>query len=265
MASVGAATIVGTATAGVLVDRFDPRRVVIAAELFFVPATLAMVLATSMPQLAFFGALFGFTGAPVFTAISSFAPYLTEERERLHTINSWIESAGMAAFIGGPAVGAMIVRYASIDWIFVVDAATSVVAVALVVPVRLRVVAHAERTSPWAEVREGIRYTYASRQLRYYVLMGTALWLTFGSFAALEPLFYRDVLGVDVEALGWVTMVFGFGLLFGSAILPKMPAALKTTAGLTTIIVANALGVLLYVGTSKIAVVVVGAIVWGTP
>ena len=43
-----------------------------------------------------------------------------------------------------------------------------------------------------------------------------------------------------------------------------MPAALKTTAGLTTIIVANALGVLLYVGTSKIAVVVVGAIVWGT-
>ncbi len=263
MGGVGLATIVGTMVAGVLVDRFDPRRVIIAGELLFVPATLAMIAAGSMVQLTVFGAFLGLTGAPVFTAIGAFAPYLTEDPARLGRINSRIEAAGLAAFIAGPAAGAFIVRYSTIDWVFGLDAITSLVAVALVVPVRLRPVASASHTSAWGDVREGLRYSYRSRQLRFYILVATALWFTFGSFAALEPLFFRDVLGVDVEALGWVNTIFGIGLVTGAVLLPRLPAGLKTATGLSVMVIANGGGVLLYTGTAEIAVVVAGALLWG--
>ncbi len=263
MGGVGLATIVGSMVAGVLVDRFDPRRVIMAGELLFVPATLAMIVAGTMVQLTVFGAFLGFAGAPVFTAIGAFGPYLTQDPDRLSTVNARIEAAGLAAFIAGPAAGAFIVRYATIDWVFALDAITSLVAVALVAPVRLRLVASAERTSAWGEVREGLRYSYRSRQLRFYILVATALWFTFGSFAALEPLFFRDVLGVDVEALGWVNTIFGIGLVTGAVLLPRLPDGLKTATGLSVMVVANAGGVLLYAGTAEIAVVVAGALLWG--
>src|SRR5215210_8863240 len=44
MASLGISSLIGAALAGVLVDRFDPRRVLMASEFLFVPATLALVL-----------------------------------------------------------------------------------------------------------------------------------------------------------------------------------------------------------------------------
>ncbi|MFQ5553792.1 MAG: MFS transporter [Acidimicrobiia bacterium] len=263
MGGLGASTIAGTAISGVLVDRYDPRRVILGAELLFVPATLAMIVAGSMVQLTLFGIALGLTGAPVFTAIASFAPYLTSDGTELQRINSRIESAGLAAFIAGPAVGAFVVRYATLDWIFVIDALTSIVAVALVAPVRLRPVMRSEQTSAWRELRDGMRYSYRSRQLRFYILMGTALWFTFGSFATLEPLFFRDVLGVDVEALGWVNTVFGLGLVAGAVSLPRLPKAVQSARGLTGIAVANAGGIFVYVGTSRIEVVVLGALLWG--
>ncbi len=263
MATMSVTTIAGTALAGVLVDRFDPRRVLIGSELLFVPATLAMVAAGSMTTLSLFAALLGLTGAPVFTAVASFGPYLTEDDQRLTRINSWIESVGMAAFVAGPALGALIVRYATVNWIFVIDAVTSLIAVGLVFPVRVRPVEHAARSTAFSEMREGFRVSYGTRQLRFYIGLGTALWFTFGSFSALEPLFYRDVLGVAVETLGWVNTVFGAGLVAGSLLLPRLPRRVTSALGVTVLTALNAIGILLYVGTDSLAVVVTGAVVWG--
>ena len=263
MAAMSVATIVGTAMAGVLVDRYDPRRVLIGSELLFVPATLAMVTAGSMTTLSLFAALLGLAGAPVFTAISAFAPYLTEDERRLTQINSFIESVGMAAFIAGPALGAIIVRYATVNWIFVVDAATSLVAVALVAPVQVRTLRQAERTTAFTEMREGFRFSYRSRQLRFYFGLGTLLWFTMGSFSALEPLFYRDVLGVRIETLGWVNTVFGVGLVAGSMLLPRLGRRVSSALGVTVLTALNAVGVLVYIGTDSLTVVVIGAVVWG--
>jgi MFS transporter, DHA3 family, macrolide efflux protein len=263
MAGMSLATIAGTAMAGVLVDRFDPRRVLIWSELLFVPATLAMVAAGSMPMLSVFAAVLGLVGAPVFTAIASFAPYLTADERRLTEINSFIESVGMGAFVAGPVLGALVVRYASVNWIFVIDAATSLMAVVLVSPVRVRSVQKAERRTAWSEMGEGFRFSYRSRQLRFYLGLGSLLWFTFGSFSALEPLFYRDVLGVPVETLGWVNAVFGAGLMAGSLLLPRLPRRVTSAMGVTVLAALNAVGVLLYVGTDRLTVVVAGAVVWG--
>ena len=77
---------------------------------------------------------------------------------------------------------------------FFVDAALTTIGAVLVLPVNTPPVA-GRGASPAAEIAEGLRVTYRIRSVRYYVLMGTLMWFSFGAFGALEPLFYRDVVG----------------------------------------------------------------------
>lgn len=264
MASLGVASLIGASIAGVLVDRFDPRRVVIAGEILFVPATLAMIFAETIPVLAVTTFVFGLVGTPVFTAISSFAPFLTEDEGYLAKINAWIEGASWAAFVLGPAIGALVAGSIGLDAIFVFDAATSLIAAAILFPVRVRHLASAsERTGGLSELKEGFAAAYGNRRLRFYIWVGSSVWLLFGNFSALEPLFFRDVLGVEVETLGWVNSIFGVGLVAGTVIAGRLPERLRTAGVLTTLVGMNALGVFAYVGTDILAVVVAAAVFWG--
>lgn len=265
MASLAIAAMAGGLIAGMLVDRFDPRRVLLAGEVLFIPTTLGMIWVGSIPALVVMAALHGLVIAPVFTAVSAMPPFMTDDPARLDRLNAWIGGAGSAAFVLGPALGALIVARASISWVFVLDAATSLVAVALVWPLRLRRPEAASGSDAAApqRFRDGIRQVYSSRGLRYFVLMGTAMWLGFGAFGAIEPLFYRDVLGRGVETIGWVNSIFGIGMLAGAALLPRLPRSALSARGLAIAATLTGLGGLLYVGTRDLRVVVGGAVVWG--
>jgi MFS transporter, DHA3 family, macrolide efflux protein len=140
------------------------------------------------------------------------------------------------------------------------------VAVVLVWRVTLR---PAERQEPkekphaFADLKEGLRYTYSHRSLRYPILLGTATWLGFGAFGALEPLFYRDVLHTGVATIGWVNTLFGCGMVTGAWLFTRLPSRVSSARGLAFVSSAVGLGALAYVGTRLLPVVAVGSIVWG--
>ena len=263
MAALGVASLIGTAASGVLVDRYDPRKVLIAGELIFVPVAIGMMFADSIGALAVTTFFLGLVGAPVFNAISSFGPFLTTDEDRLTKINSQIEGASWAAFVVGPAIGAVVAGWWSIDGIFLVDAATSAIGAVMVLPVRIRQIEHEERRGGLTEIREGFAYSYGHPRLRFYIWLGSAVWLLFGTFSALEPLFFRDVLRVEVETLGWVASIFGIGLVSGTWIASRIPPRLRSARFLTFVVGLNAFGVLAYVGTDRLNVVVMAAIFWG--
>lgn len=263
MAALGVASLIGASIAGVLVDRYDPRRVILFGELLFVPVAISLVFADTVGTLAVATFLLGLVGTPVFTAVASFAPFLTADEDRLAKINGQIEGASWTAFVVGPAVGALIAGSLGVDAIFVLDALTSAIGALLIIPVKPRRMADASAGHGWQELREGFRYSYAHKRLRFYILLGTAVWLLFGNFSALEPLFYRDVLGVEVEALGWVNSIFGIGLVGGTVMAARLPARLRTARTLTLLVGLNAVGVLAYVGTDVLAIVVAAAPLWG--
>ena len=264
MAALGVASLIGASAAGVLVDRFDPRRVVMWGELAFVPAALSLIFADTIPSLVVATFMLGLVGTPVFTAISSFAPFLTDDEDRLARINSWIEGASWTAFVIGPAIGALLAGSIGVDSIFAFDALTSLIAAALLWPVRVRDVPRAESHSGGLkELRAGFRYAYGNPRLRFYILVGSSIWLLFGVFSTLEPLFYRDVLGVDIEALGWINSVFGLGLIGGTIISSRLPERYRSATWLTILVGLNAIGVLAYVGTDLVQVVVFAAPFWG--
>ncbi len=208
--------------------------------------------------------MLGLVGAPVFTAITSFAPFLTDNQDELARVNGLIEGASWTAFIVGPAAGAVIASTVGVDGIFVLDAVTSAVGAALVVGVTLRSLPErGESHGGLAELRDGLGFAYGHDRLRFYIWLGSSVWLLFGFFSALEPLFFRDVVGVEVETLGWVNSLIGLGLVGGTLLSSRLPVGLRTARTLTVLVGLNALGVVAYVGTGRLLVVMIAGVVWG--
>ncbi len=262
----GVTALFGSAVAGTLVDRFGPKRVLITAEILFVPSVLSALLVDTVPQFALVVGLFGLTAAPAYTAIASLPPFLTSDPYQLGRMNALVEGAGMAALITGSASGAALAAVVSLDSIFVFDAATSIIAVAMLVTLPLLtedVEAPSASGSGWSELRAGLAYCWSSPRLRFYLGMGAAVWLIFGLFTALEPLFFRDVLGEGPETIGWVNALFGIGLVGGTILANRFVHRLQSARSVLVLLALNGLGTLIYVGTSVLVIVASGGVVWG--
>lgn len=264
MGTAGVAALIGTSVAGAMVDRHGAKTVLIAAEILFIPATLSVLLVSTIPTFTVAIALMGLTGPASYTAIASLPPFLTSDDAELLRMNSRIEGAGMAAFITGPAAGGALVVLASLDAIFILDAITSLAGLALVItlPIMKRE-STTPRESGWKDIREGFALAWASPRLRFYLGALAALWLVFGLFTALEPLFFRDVLGVGPEMLGWVNTVFGVGLVTGTILSGRAGERVNSARGVVVLLALNGLGTVLYVSTSVVAVVAIAGLTWG--
>ena len=264
MASLGIFMLVGSALAGVMTDRFGPRRVLIVSEVFFVPATLALILANDIGEMTLLIVPAALTTGAVMTSVASLPPFLADNDARLQRVNAVVEAGASAAFIAGPALGALLARYASLDWIFVLDAFTSVVAAILVAGIGpLTMSSRSDRGGAFREMREGFRFAWTTSSLRLYLAVFAALWLSFGAFGALEPLFYRDVLGTGPEALGWVNTVFGIGVVIGSVLLGRLPQRYLGARAAVLGALGSGVGAVIYTSTADLRVVVVGAVYWG--
>ena len=265
IAALGISGLIGSALAGTLIDRFDPRKVLIAAEIVFVPTAVSLVWADSLTMLIVLSSLLGLVTAPTNTAIASFPPFLTENPDRLAKMNSLVETSGMAALITGTAIGGVLAKWVSIDAIFIFDAATSLVAMAVIFGVRLVGSQPGEvpiERDSWRELREGIRFSFSHHRLRFYLLAGASVWTMFGLFSALEPLFFRDILEQPPETIGFVNTVFGIGLVAGTYLVARLPRAARSARAVLVLVALNGLGAILYVGTSRLPIVIAGGFVW---
>ena len=265
MGVLGVCAMAGSAVGGVLVDRFGPRKVMLVGEALFAPATLTLILPTSMPQMTLAVALAGFVTMTGYTAVAAFPPFLARNAAELVRINSMVEIAGTAGFVIGPALGGVLVATVGIDWIFVLDAVTSLIAAGFAARITLRPTAVEEREhTALRELADGLRFAWHMPALRFALGLGMVTWLSFGAFSALEPLFFRDVLGTGPEALGWVNTVFGVGLVAGAALVNRLPQRHVHARTATLLTAAGGLGAILYTGSDQLRVVFVAAVVWGT-
>ena len=164
----------------------------------------------------------------------------------------------------GPGLGAILAATIGVNSIFVLDAVTSAAAAAFIAPVTVRHMAKTKGESRgFQDLKEGFLYTYGHRRLRFYIWLGSSVWLLFGTFSALEPLFFRDILEVEIETLGWVNSIFGLGLVGGTAIASRLPSSFRNARWLTFLVGMNAAGVLAYIGTDRLQIVVVAGVFWG--
>lgn len=265
MAVMGVTGLIGSTLSGALVDRYGPKRLLVVGELLVVPSTLALILPSTLSQLTVTVALVSYASMVVFNAVASFPPTLTADPDRLSRANAALDVAFTGAFVLGPAGGALLSTAIGLEAVFVADAVTSVLAVVMCIGLPQRVAYDAgERTSlRWTEVTAGLRYAYRRPRVRHVFTVGAVMWLSIGFFAALEPLYFRETLRTDAATLGWVNSVFGLGMAGGALLLDRAPQRFATLPRITGLAAAGGVGAMIYSGTATLAVVIVGAAVWG--
>ncbi|KPU92431.1 MFS transporter [Variovorax paradoxus] len=221
---------------GLLADRMPRRRLMLRAEVLRALSLLLMLAVLAAPWSARMGiagmALLGFIGAIGTVAFSVAAPALVPElvpREALARANGRIELARSAAFAAGPAVAGALVAWTGAAAAFVLAAALSAAAVALLwkLPEPARRMPAARH--PWTELREGARFVLSHAWLRLMLLTGAIFNIAwFVLQAGYVPHAVR-ALGLGAQGVGLTLAMYGAGMVVGALLTPHIAA--RTSPG----------------------------------
>ena len=253
----GSATAVGVALAlravpwftfgpfaGVLVDRLDRRSVMILTSL--VRAALIAVLpftneAWQAYALSFASASFG----PLFRPARAAMFAQVAEGDRLVRVLAVTETTHHVLHTVGPALGGLAVLAVGARHAFFVDAASFVVAAALVTTVRPRGKPRRERTTTMADLVGGIRALFGAPAIRSYTLLSAGVNFGFAGIIALLAVYVPDVLGRTGGHFGLILSVAGLGTVAASLTIAarddrhsRTPWAIASVAGVATFVLA---------------------------
>ena len=237
---------------GVIADRFDNRRLMIATQAF------SMVVSVALAGLAFSGhatvwaafALAALGGtALVFDAPGRHSlTFQMVGREELPNAVALNASLFNASRVIGPAVAGLLIAATSVGVCFAINAVSFLAVLAVLVLMRkeeLVPVERSERQSVVAGVAEGLRYAAGAPKVRAVLLM-TLVVSTLGfNFHVLVPVLAADTLDAGARTFGLLSAAFGAGALLGalaSAALARasFKALLAGTAGFSLTLLALA-------------------------
>lgn len=214
--------------AGVVLDRFDRKRIMIASDLIRAVVAIGFILAiprSNTSLLYLLSALLMFA-SPFFTSgRSAILPTIANEKE-LHTANSLTQTTQWMTLTIGAFLGGTSVVQFGYKWAFTFNALSFVFSAACIS--RLRVARgsfRAERMAltedkvvrPWHEYTEGLRYMKASPLILGIALVGVG-WASGGGAAQiLFSLFGELVFNRGPAGIGYLWAAAGVGLLVGGA------------------------------------------------
>jgi MFS family permease len=221
--AAGAAPILFlTLFAGVLADRVDRRRVLVATQL--VAATLAAILALlTMTGLVEFwhvvviASLSGAVGALAMPAFQAIVSTIVDRPAIGNAVALNSAQFNLGRIVGPTAAGAAIVA-GGIAVAFWANAVALVVVALVLATLRLPSTAALVRVeaSMWSNLIDGIEYLRRDRLIRLLVLLAAAPALFILNYLVLMPVYARDVLGVGAPGLGLLTAGVGIGALTGA-------------------------------------------------
>jgi DHA3 family tetracycline resistance protein-like MFS transporter len=217
---------------GVISDRFERRKVMIAADVLrgLVMAglgTLALSGALEFWHLIVFAALYGVGQALFNPAFGAIVPDVVP-KDLLVQANSLDQFVrNLSERLAGPALGGLTIALfgggvKGAGAAFLVDAGTFVVSAAFLSRMRPRAVSRESTTSPWKEVKEGVRFA-RSRTWLWATLLSSAVTLLFviGPFEVLIPYLVKNELGGGSEDVGLVMAAGGVGAVVAALIMSQ--------------------------------------------
>ena len=256
--------------AGVPIDRFGAKRVLVVAYAAGAGAAIAMAFADSYGQLVALGVVHGLVKAFSMPAADTLPPRLVEDDDLL-AANALLGASSESAIVFGPLVAAAAIGLWGLRGAFLVDAATFVIGIAVVLPLRLRHLSSraeaadptAEPSTVWAEVREGLALVRRVPTLRFTLLLSSVVFVTWAAYVVVEPIYVRDVLGRPASFFALLQTAFGVGLVVTGLALPRLGERVTGTRALSLSVLLSGLTAGLYVGTRNPTVAVVGVFLWG--
>ena len=275
--------ILGSFAGGAALDAWGPCRHFRASIVGTLATGAAILVFGSATGIVLLGAvLLGFVMGFAQPIATSYPAYLTDDPVELKDINSAIAMFSNVSIIVGPTLGGFVAAAASSRAVFVLMMLFTVLA--LVVgwgfrPQTSHVAGHADADSAEEGERAGqspdpntsSRATFAASIKTVFTnsvlaLLFCIIFLSnfgYGAFDPLESFFYRDVLHVGVEWMGWLSSASGVGAVLGAVVALRLPARFVSLKTLLVALMSVGLGSLLYVGTPYVGVALIGQIALG--
>lgn len=212
--------------AGVLLDRFDRRQIMIASDVVRAVMALGFILVPSGHRvwLLYVFSAFLMVASPFFTAgRSAILPTITSEEE-LHTANSLTQTTQWSTLTIGAFLGATVIAI-NYAWAFVFNALSFVFSAWAIWKLRApkgqsfraerKSLTEVEVMRPWHEYREGLRYMRSIPLVLAIALLAVG-WATGGGAAQiLFTLFGEVVFKAGAAGIGVIWGCAGVGLLLG--------------------------------------------------
>lgn len=266
MLSLTLSMMAGSLVAGPLVDRFGPRRVLI--TLLLITGTVsfgAFYVGKNIPLFILFVVLVGFHFSASKTVFHSYAPFLYSTKVGLSRVNSFILGGGYVAAIVGPVIGALIVKsYPTMTTFGLSAFGMYISAAAVYFAQELRTPFEEDEGKPGLKQSlDGAKLLFKVSSLRYYLGVGILLWFSFGAFDALESLYYKNIVKVSIEYMGWVNSMIGIGLIVGVFILSRISFKRLNAKLLAWLVAGVGVGSIVYTATTSIYFVMLGGFLLG--
>ncbi len=234
--------------AGTLVDRWDRRRVMVAADLTRAALVPAFLLLRTPADLAWALAVaFAHSTASIlfYPARGALLPAMVD-CEQLMKANGMLQVSDTAARLAGPILAGIVVGRWGTAPAFLLDSLSFVVSAVLLVGiggVRTRLARGGEEVNAWRDLREGVRYAMASRLLQGVTLgLGLAL-LGVGGVDTLFVPYLRHSFQAPPEAMGVVMTAQGMGMLIGGLVVGRLGDRARPLAVSVVAMIVLALGI----------------------
>lgn len=223
--------------AGVFVDRWDRKRIMIASDLLRGLLVLGLVFVNDRDHLGWFYAIaFAQSTVGVFfePAQAAVLPSTVPARLLL-TANGLTQTTRLVAGIAGSALaGLLLTTRGGVALAFTIDALTFAVSALFVARIRSRPSALPERNSRvGADLREGLAYLFTRRSLVGIVLAFGISLLGVGAFNVLLVPFLMDILRVGPFGVGVLRGAEIAGMLAGGALVSIFAVKLRPTTLIT--------------------------------
>lgn len=212
--------------AGLLVDRWSRRKLMVLAEAVRALSLLGLLLATAGGWLSVWGlALLGFVGATGTVGFSVAAPAMVPTlvpRESLAAANGRLELARSAAFAGGPAGAGALVGWAGAPSAFVLATVLSVAAVVLMLRLPEPARSNAPQREVWHDLRDGALFVWRHQLLRPVLLTSVAWNIAWFVLQAVYVPWAMKQLGLDAGAVGVTLACYGAGMVLGAMLASRV-------------------------------------------
>jgi DHA3 family macrolide efflux protein-like MFS transporter len=212
--------------AGVFIDRWDRKKVMIFADAFIALCTFAMtfILQGSDTNLIFIYSLLACrsVGSAFHSpAMQAIAPLIVPEGQllRVSGINQMLQSVSS---IAGPALGTLAISYFPISQVLYLDVFGAVLAIVSLLFVTIPHVAMEGHTSiigVWYHLKAGLRTIHERKGIRLLFLYAMIATFCIMPIAILFPLLTIDHYGGDKWEMSVVEIVWGIGMLVGGSLL----------------------------------------------
>jgi len=230
--------------AGHVADQYNRKRIVLTTELVLALCVLglAWLSFTQGSLYLIYALLLGIGIARAFNdpASSTLLPE-TIPPELFSNAATWNISTWQVASIAGPAVAGLLIGFFnSVTFMYVFDALAAIIFCGLLIMIKGRKLALAQKSATWDSLIEGFRFMRDTKVILSAITLDMFAVL-FGGAVALLPIYATDILKVGAQGLGILRAAPSIGALVMAITLAQLPP--MKNAGRTLLFAVAGIGV----------------------